>query len=100
MSHITGGGLLENIPRVLPKGLGAEIDTNAWEMLPIFKWLQEAGNLSQTEMARTFNCGIGFVLIVDKADKQKVISSFEQSGETVFELGHITKDETQSVKLK
>lgn len=100
MSHITGGGLLENIPRVLPAGLGAEVDTNAWEMLPIFKWLQEAGSLSQTEMGRTFNCGIGFVVIVSPQDKDAVRAVLEQEGETVSEIGRITRDSTQSVVLK
>ena len=100
MSHITGGGILENIPRVLPAGLGAVIETSSWDMPPIFKWLQEAGNLSQTEMARTFNCGIGFVLIVRVNDKDRVKDTLMQDGETVFEIGQIVKDQTQNVTLK
>ena len=100
MSHITGGGLLENIPRVLPKGLGAEIDLGSWDVLPIFKWLQEAGQLSQKEMCRTFNCGIGYVLIVRNADKDDVSKVLQNAGERVFEIGRIIQDDNQSVHLK
>ena len=100
MSHITGGGLLENIPRILPKGLGAELDTSEWDMLPIFKWLQEEGNLSATEMGRTFNCGIGFVIIVRVEDNDAVRAVLEREGESVFEIGHVVENEAQTVTLK
>ena len=100
MSHITGGGLLENIPRVLPKGLGARIDMNSWILPPIFSWLQEAGNLSQTEMTRTFNCGIGFVLIVRPDEQERVIQTLEANGETVYSIGTVTADSEQNVVIK
>jgi len=63
MSHITGGGLLENIPRVIPQGLKMELDESAWELPPVFQWLRDKGNIDPRSMLRTFNCGVGFVLI-------------------------------------
>ena len=63
MAHITGGGLLENIPRVLPEGLGADLNASAWKLPEVFQWLAKAGKIDQKEMARTFNCGIGLSLI-------------------------------------
>ncbi|MBR0128907.1 MAG: phosphoribosylformylglycinamidine cyclo-ligase, partial [Neisseriaceae bacterium] len=89
MAHITGGGLLENIPRVLPENTVAEIKANAWKMPKLFKWLQENGNVAQNEMYRTFNCGIGMVVIISAQDKQKTIDLLQQQGETVFDLGLI-----------
>src|SRR5690606_5058801 len=64
LAHITGGGILENLPRVLPEGSAAHIDTNSWEQPAIFKWLQEKGNIGTREMYRTFNCGIGMIVCV------------------------------------
>ncbi|MCR4377199.1 MAG: phosphoribosylformylglycinamidine cyclo-ligase [Rhodospirillales bacterium] len=90
LSHITGGGV-ENIPRVLPETLAAEIDATAWNTLPVFKWLQKAGNIQASEMARTFNCGVGMVVIVDKSAAQSVRKTFETNGETVYEIGRIVK---------
>lgn len=87
-AHITGGGLTENIPRVLPKSLAAEIQ-HGWDRPPVFDWLQAWGNIAADEMLRTFNCGIGMVAVVpaDRADDARSI--FEAAGETVFELGRI-----------
>ena len=67
MAHITGGGLTENIIRVVPDGLGLDIDASSWTLPPVFQWLQREGNVPSEEMWRTFNCGIGFVLIVPQA---------------------------------
>ena len=89
MAHITGGGLLENIPRVLPENTVAEIKAAAWQMPKLFQWLQEKGNVAQHEMYRTFNCGIGMVVIISAQDKQKTIELLQQQGETVFDLGLI-----------
>ena len=89
LSHITGGGILENIPRVLPDTLAANVDATAWETPPVFKWLQKEGNIAATEMARTFNCGIGMVLVVDAARVSDIKAALQDGGETVFEIGHI-----------
>ena len=89
LAHITGGGLLENIPRVLPDHTKAVIQTNSWPMPPVFQWLQEAGNIAANEMYRTFNCGIGMVVCVP-ADQAAAATEFLVSqGETVYTLGHI-----------
>ena len=87
LAHITGGGITENIPRVLPDGIGARIRRDAWKMPAIFQWLQQAGNVEDTEMWRTFNCGIGMVLVVDAAASDAVIGILEKAGEKVYVLG-------------
>jgi phosphoribosylformylglycinamidine cyclo-ligase len=92
ISHITGGGLLENIPRVLPENTAANIQQNAWEMPAIFKWLQSKGNIEAAEMARTFNCGIGLVLSVDAADESATIKKLTDLGETSFTIGEIIEN--------
>jgi phosphoribosylamine--glycine ligase/phosphoribosylformylglycinamidine cyclo-ligase len=80
MSHITGGGFIDNIPRVLPKGLGAEVRSNAWELPPVFKWLMKAGNVEAMEMARTFNCGVGLVLIVNESEVDQLMEELRGRG--------------------
>ncbi len=89
MAHITGGGLLENIPRVLPDTTVAVIDKTAWTLPPVFQWLMEKGNVAEHEMHRTFNCGIGMVVVVDAADAKAAASFLSGQGETVYTLGHI-----------
>lgn len=91
--HITGGGLIENPPRVLPANTTAEIHRSAWEMPEVFKWLQQNGNIDETEMLRTFNCGIGMLVVVHPRDSASAISLLEKSGETVFEIGKIGSGE-------
>lgn len=91
MAHITGGGLLENVPRVLPEDVAAVIDVASWELPPVFKWLKEAGNLKSSDLASTLNTGIGMVVICDANAKGAIIESFESNGETVFEIGQIIK---------
>lgn len=91
LSHITGGGLLENIPRVLPKTLGADIDKSAIPSLPVFDWLKEAGNIADEEMWRTFNSGIGMVLIADPADADKLIDTLNNAGESAVRLGELVE---------
>ncbi|MFK5986468.1 MAG: phosphoribosylformylglycinamidine cyclo-ligase [Pseudomonadota bacterium] len=89
ISHITGGGLLENIPRVLPNNCYAAIDKNSWQLPAVFKWLQEFGNIEQTEMYRTFNCGVGMVIVIAAEDEQQAIKELQASGEQVYQLGQI-----------
>ena len=89
LSHITGGGLLENVPRVLPDGCHARINANAWPQTPLFAWLQGQGNIEPGEMARTFNCGIGMVAVVDPADAARVIEGLMAAGETAFVIGAV-----------
>jgi len=89
MAHITGGGITENIPRVLPAGLTAEIRADGWQLPPLFQWLQAQGNIVPSELYKTFNCGIGMAAIVAKEHVAQAKQLLEASGETVFEIGHI-----------
>jgi phosphoribosylformylglycinamidine cyclo-ligase len=89
LAHITGGGLLENIPRVLPAGLHAFIDADAWPQSPLMAFLQAQGRIEPEEMARTFNCGIGMVAVVDPVDADFVTVELEKAGETVHRIGRI-----------
>jgi phosphoribosylformylglycinamidine cyclo-ligase len=89
LSHITGGGLLENLPRVLPDNCNAQIDTDSWQWPEVFQWLQAQGNVETTEMYRTFNCGIGMVLCVAPQDAGKSLSMLEAAGHRAWELGRI-----------
>ena len=89
LAHISGGGFLENIPRVLPRGLVAEIDGGAWAMPPVFKWLMQLGGIDPMEMGRTFNCGIGMIAVVAPQDADAVTAILEENGETVRAIGHL-----------
>ena len=89
MAHITGGGFPDNIPRILPKGLGARIDLARIAVPPVFQWLARAGTIAQSEMLRTFNCGIGMIVIIGPKDVAAVTRAFERSGETVVTLGKV-----------
>jgi phosphoribosylformylglycinamidine cyclo-ligase len=89
MAHITGGGLLENIPRVLPDNLHAYVDADSWEQPRLMAFLQAQGNIEPEEMARTFNCGVGMVIALAEADVADVTASLEAAGETVHRIGHI-----------
>lgn len=93
LAHITGGGLTENLPRVLPEGTGAEIDLNAWELPPVFQWLAQKGGMAEAEMLKTFNAGIGMVLAVDAAEAAKITTVLTDAGETVHQLGTVTAGE-------
>lgn len=90
MANITGGGLQENIPRCIPKGLCAEIDIASWDLPPIFQWLAETGNLSGEELLTTFNCGIGMTVICDPEQEETLMSLLKEQGENVFKIGRIT----------
>jgi len=89
LAHVTGGGLPENLPRILPEGLGAVIDRGAWELPPVFGWLRDAGGLGEGELLRTFNAGIGMVAVVAQARAEALAGLLRAEGETVFTLGHI-----------
>lgn len=89
LAHITGGGLLENIPRVLPKGLHAQVDADAWQQPRLMAFLQAQGNIEPEEMARTFNCGVGMILAVAPTDVDAVLADLAAAEETAFTVGHI-----------
>ena len=89
LAHITGGGLLENIPRVLPNSCAAEIQLSAWSLPAVFQWLMKTGGVAVDEMARTFNCGIGMVAVVDASAVDDVMKSLQNAGEKVFSIGQI-----------
>ena len=102
ISHITGGGFWENIPRVLPKNTKAIIDGNSWEWPEIFQWLQEAGNVDTHEMYRTFNCGVGLVIALPQEQAERAIAILESFGETAWSLGHIAsaQDNDEQVEIQ
>jgi len=99
ISHITGGGLIENIPRVLPKNLAANIDAMSWSMPDVFQWLQTNGNIEQKEMYRVFNCGVGMVLAVSKNDSQRIIDHLNNLGETAWLIGDVSSKVGESVNI-
>lgn len=89
LSHITGGGLLENIPRVLPKGAKAVIDTQSWEIPEVFRWIQKGGNVADREMYRTLNCGVGMVICVPEETVDQALALLSAEGESAWVIGHI-----------
>lgn len=91
LAHITGGGLLENVPRILRAGMAAELHRDAWEMPELFKWLQRNGGVADQEMARVFNCGIGMVLVAAPQHADAVAATLRAQGETVYSLGSIVE---------
>jgi phosphoribosylaminoimidazole (AIR) synthetase len=93
MVHITGGGFFENIPRVLPAGLGVGIRAGAWEVPPIFRFIQESGGVAEREMFATFNMGIGFIMIVSPKDADRALSILEKAGEKALVIGSVTGKE-------
>lgn len=99
-AHITGGGLLENLPRALGANLGAQLDSQSWQIPVIFKRLGQLGGLSTTEMLRTFNLGIGFTLIVRPADVVAVMAHLSTHGETISVLGQVVPDDTHQVTMQ
>ena len=89
LAHITGGGITENLPRVIPEDLHAAVRSDSWRQAPVFDWLQAAGRISTEEMRRTFNCGIGMVVVVDAADADRAIDKLESGGESPWRLGTV-----------
>lgn len=101
LSHITGGGLLENIPRVLPDNSKAVIDSTSWQRPAVFDWLQTAGNVDPVEMHRTFNCGLGMVIVVPKNKQDEALQLLNAAGESAVVIGHIAtaKEGDEQVEL-
>ena len=97
MVHITGGGFYENIPRILPQDCDAEVHADAWEMPAVFRKLQEWGNVPWKEMYRTFNMGVGMVLVVDAGEAEIVRQYLKENGETYYELGHVVPGTKKTV---
>lgn len=93
LAHITGGGLTENLPRVLPEGMGAQIDLNAWELPPVFRWLTAHGGMDETELLKTYNSGIGMIAVVPADKAEAARKMLEDAGEAVFVIGTVTEDE-------
>ncbi len=95
MAHITGGGLIENIPRVLPDGLGVWLSTKTWPVPPVFTWMAKQANIDGHEMARTFNCGIGFVLIVARENADAVMKVWIDAGEKIYRIGEVETNKSE-----
>ena len=93
LAHITGGGLTENLPRVLPDGLGAEVDLTTWSLPPVFGWLAKQGGLSEAEMLKTFNCGIGMIAVVPPADVEAANAILAEAGHDVRRIGTVVQGE-------
>ncbi len=99
ISHITGGGLLENIPRILPEGVDVSINRDSWEVPPLFKLIRKTGRVSEEEMIRTFNMGIGMVLVTGKEDANKALEFLNNSGEDAVVIGEVLESGTKVVKF-
>ena len=93
MVHVTGGGITDNLPRVLPDGLGAEVNLDAWEASPVFRFMQETGGVADAEMLRTFNMGAGFLVIVSESEKDKAVKTLSQASEEVMMIGRVIRGE-------
>ena len=92
LTHITGGGISENLPRVLPDKVHAIVDTGSWQQGPVFDWLANAGNISEDEMRRTFNCGVGMIVAVDDSDLATALSALAGLGETAWQIGRVAEE--------
>ena len=90
--HITGGGFQENLPRVLPDGCAAHIDLDSWPLPSVFNWLRQAGGIEDKELLRTFNCGIGMIVVVDAAHADAVTAQLKDAGETVHTVGQLQEE--------
>ncbi len=98
-AHITGGGFVENIPRVLPDNLAAKINYGSWEFLPVFKWLMDEGNIDVMEMLRTFNCGVGMITVVAKEDAAAALDLLKENGENAVLIGELTERSGEAVEI-
>ncbi|SVC75388.1 uncharacterized protein METZ01_LOCUS328242 [marine metagenome] len=95
IAHITGGGFKDNIVRILPKNCDVIIETNSWKQPEIFNWIQNQGSISKDEMLRTFNCGIGMVLIIEHTDKNDILNTLTELGYDSYQIGDVTKGSGQ-----
>ena len=100
ISHITGGGLLENIPRVLPEHLAAKLDPASWTQPEIFQWLQDQGNIATSEMYRVLNCGVGMVVVISKESSNEAINHLNSCGENAWLIGEVVQFDGQQVVIK
>lgn len=98
MAHVTGGGFTENIPRVLPDGLGVRIDVGSWEMHPVFPWIQSVGKVPEDEMYKTFNMGVGMVVVMGREDAEAVMASADCSSFGVSIIGEVVRDDAKGVQ--
>jgi phosphoribosylformylglycinamidine cyclo-ligase len=99
LAHITGGGLLDNIPRILPKTTNAEIKRGSWPVLPVFELLQRLGNIEEHEMYRTFNMGVGMVVICAESDAPTIKSHIEVTGESCYDIGRIVAGDQRVILM-
>jgi phosphoribosylformylglycinamidine cyclo-ligase len=98
LAHITGGGLTENLPRVLPEGLGAEIDLNTWDLPDLFGWMAQTGGIAEAEMLKTFNCGIGMIAVCAPDEAASLSALLSEAGETVIPMGRVVAGEGVSYR--
>jgi phosphoribosylformylglycinamidine cyclo-ligase len=99
IAHITGGGITDNLPRIVPKGCKAVVHKGTWEILPIFAFLKERGNISEEEMLRTFNNGIGMILIVRTKETEEILGRLNSLGQKAFVIGEIEKAEREQESI-
>ena len=92
MSHITGGGISENLPRILPANVHASIDSSSWQQGPVFDWLQSTGNIEADEMRRTFNCGVGMIVVVAADELETALGALAAMGENAWHIGDVRSD--------
>lgn len=100
MAHITGGGLLENVPRMLPEGLGADLELMTWEFPPVFQWIQKQGQIEDHEMLRTFNCGVGMVLCVSDENKNAVLDHIQAQGKKAWVIGRVSEQQESQERVR
>lgn len=100
ISHITGGGLLENIPRVMPSHLSAKLDSTSWTQPEIFQWIQDQGNIDSAEMYRVLNCGVGMVVVISKDSSNEAINHLNACGEKAWLIGEVVQFEGEQVIIK
>jgi phosphoribosylformylglycinamidine cyclo-ligase len=97
LAHITGGGLTENVPRILPEGTGVRVERGTWPVLPVFELMRKLGNVADAEMFRTFNMGVGMVVITAAADAETIKAHLKERGEAVYEIGRVTEGNREVV---